>query len=188
MTLLHIAVREGRKAVIPTYLPVVFSAGPIRNGPIWQNDAMRYAVARNEDIFFASPLRDGEDGFDQSLAEYLAPLELDVNFPRQRAWEQYYLNQAGDLGCVFFWLAAPLPRHEWPWPEKSYAQITMLELGWWLKAKEDNPDTRLVIGVEENFPEASTILFEIESVLGKNFPVYPTLEETVNAAIDIAIS
>lgn len=187
MTQLHIAVRQGRKAIIPTTKPVVFSAGPIRNGPIWQNDAMRYAIAREEDIFFASPLRDGEDGFaKQDLEEYLAPFTSGEDFPRQRAWEQYYLNQAGHQGCVFFWLAKPLPRERWSDPYKSYAQITMLELGGWLKAKELQPNTRLVIGAEDGFPELSTVVFEIETVTG--LPVYSTLKETVDAAINMAIS
>jgi len=186
MTQLHIAVREGRKAVIPTALPVVFSAGPIRNGPIWQNSAMRWAVIRNEAIFFASPLREGEDGFDEDLQPHLAPFTGEENFSRQRAWEQYYLNQAAVQGCVFFWLAKPLRRNLWKYPEKSYAQMTMLELGGWLKAKELQPETRLVIGAEEGFPELSTIRFEIETVTG--LPVYETLKDTVNAAIDIALS
>ena len=185
-TQLHIAVREGRKMKIPTDKPVVFSAGPIRNGPIWQNEAMLHAGQRGEDIFFASPLRDTEDDFDLRLERYLAPATK-IQFPRQRAWEQYYLNQAAEQGCVFFWLAKPLPREAWQWPEKSYAQITMLELGGWLKAKELIPETRLVIGIEDGFPEQSTVQFEIETVL-PGLPIYTTLKDTVNAAIDVAIS
>ncbi len=195
MTQLHIAVRDGRKAIIPTKKPVVFSAGPIRNAPVWQNDSMRIAVSRDEDIFFASPLRDGEDGFAADLIPYLAPFAGDANFPRQRAWEQYYLNQAGlyqedaeTAGCIFFYLEAPLPRDMWKWPNKSYAQITMYEMGEWVRTKKLIPETRLVIGANPMFPELSTLLFDIEEELGADFPVYQSLEATVNAAIDIAIS
>lgn len=189
-TELHIAVRDNQKMIIPTTKPVVFSAGPIRNAPVWQNDAMHIAVKREADIFFACPLRDGEDGFDTDLNPYLAQYKGDGQFSRQRAWEQYYLNQAGlpsnkTEGCVFFWLSRPKPRVQWPWPDKSYAQITMLELGGWLRAKEMDPQTRLVIGAEEGFPELSTVSYEIETVTG--LPVYSTLEETVHAAIDVAL-
>jgi hypothetical protein len=195
MTQLHIAVRDGRKAIIPTTKPVVFSAGPIRNAPVWQNDAMRIAVARDEDIFFASPLRDGEDGFAADLIPYFAPFVGEANFPRQRAWEQYYLNQAGmyqkeakNTGCVFFYLEEPLLRAEWKWPEKSYAQITMYEMGQWVRTKHLIPETRLVIGANANFPELSTLVFDIKEELGADFLVYGSLEATVNAAIDVAIS
>jgi len=192
MTQLHIAVREGRKAVIPTTEPVVFSAGPIRNSRIWQNDAMRFGIERDADVFFASPLRDTGD-FDHDLSSYLAPFTGQQNFPRQRAWEQYYLDQAGlnredDDGCVFFWLEKPLPRAEWTFPEKQYAQITMYELGQWVIRKQIDPRTRLVIGADKDFPELSTLLFDIETTLGENFIVHGTLQGTVNAAIDIALA
>jgi len=187
MTQLHIAVRNGRKAVIPTGLPVIFTAGPIRNGPIWQNEAMRYAIGasaeRGKDLFIASPLRDTGD-FADDLMPYLAPFDGEENFPRQRAWEQYYLNEASnDNGCILFWLAAPLPRDQWQWPEKSYAQITMLELGYWLCMAEQYPLLNLVIGADPNFPELSTVLFEIKTLLGDNFVVYDNLSQTVDAAI-----
>jgi len=188
MTRLHIAVRDGRKAIIPTKLPVVFSAGPVRNAPLWQNDAMRIAVKRDKPIFFACPLRDGEDGFAPDLEPYLASFAGENDFPRQRAMERYYLNQAGEEGCIFFYLAKSLPREQWKWPEKSYAQFTMKELGDWTTIKRFIPRTRLVIGVEEGFPELSTILFDIEEDLGKDFPIYHTLEQTVDAAIAMALS
>lgn len=191
-TQLHIAVRDGRKAVIPTERPVIFTAGPIRNGPIWQNQAMRDIIEAASDyphdIFVASPLRDGEDGFADDLVPYLAPFAGSENFPRQRAWERYYLNQAAEDGCVLFWLAAPLPREEWSWPEKSYAQITMLELGYWLREAEENPLLNLVIGADPGFPELSTVSYEIKTVLGENFIIRDSLLSTASEAVRVAMS
>ncbi len=177
------AVTEGINAKIDTDLPVVFSAGPIRNGPMWHDDAIRYALKREEAIFFATPRRKLDSDLKRFLVE--CPIGCD-RFERQRPWERHYLNLAAEKGCVFFWLCKPLPREQWTDPEKSYAQITMLELGEWIARKAIDPSIRLVIGTDGSFPEWRTILNEIEHEL-PDLPLYASLASTVNAAIDVAI-
>lgn len=171
---------EGRKVKIPTYLPIVFSAGPIGNAPPWHDEALRIALARNEKVFFVSPVR--------SVAEDLVQyVEKDAQgygtFHRQRALEQYYMYLAALSGCIFFWLCKEqLPKKN---PDKVYGHMSTFELGKWIERKKLHPATRLVIGTDGDFPEWSTLEFEIKTEL-PGLPIYGTLAQTVHAALDIA--
>jgi hypothetical protein len=169
-----------RNLHIPTDLPIVFSAGPIRNAPKWQNDAIRIADQCNRKVFFVSPAwsvdPDQMDLVEPDREEY-------KTFVRQRQFEQHYMYNAAERGCVFFWLCQESPNKEFP--EKVYAHITMLELGKWIERKKLLPNTHLVIGTDGKFPELSTIEYEL-SVELPTLPIYRSLEETVQAALAIA--
>jgi hypothetical protein len=171
---------EGRKVEIPTDLPILFLAGPIRNAPAWHSVAIRHAMQQDHALFIACPAREvSQDlrGFvEEDKPEY-------ASFHRQRAWEQHYMYGAAETGCILFWLCRESPIRLFP--EKVYAHITMLELGKWLERKKLQPETRLVIGTDGGFPEWPTIRYEIESELPR-LPIYYSLEETVDAAIKIA--
>lgn len=189
-TRIHLAVipsylgieHPGRKVKIPTDLPILFLAGPIRNAPIWHDTSIRLVLDHNEPIFMACPLR--------GLAADLMPfVETDKPeyelFPRQRAMEQYYMYGAAEKGCIMFYLAGEaIPKAD---PNKVYAHITMLELGKWIERKKLFPDTRLVIGAEETFPELSTVEYEINTEL-PGLEIHRSLATTVAAALKVATS
>lgn len=161
---------------IPISLPFIFLAGPIRNAPDWHNAAIRAAVAQDWEGFIVSPSRSIALG----LIGLIEPDDPRYGtFSRQRAWEQYYMYSAANAGCVMFWLCGEhLPKKSL---EKVYAHITMMELGKWIERKKLIPETRLVIGTDGNFPEWSTIEFELDMEL-PGFHVCRSLEETVRAA------
>ena len=171
----------GRKVKIPSDLPILFAAGPIRNAPEWHSEAIRIVRQRNQPIFLACPAH-------QIAKELLDLVETDRPeyevFPRQRAWEQYYMYLAAQHGCIFFWLCIEAPVREFP--DKVYAHITMLELGKWIERKKVFPETRLVIGTDGKFPEWSTIEYEIKTEL-PGLPIHYSLKETVDAALTIAM-
>jgi hypothetical protein len=79
-----------------------------------------------------------------------------------------------------FWLCKQSPIKEFP--HKIYAHMTMFELGKWIERKKLLPQTRLVVGVDGEFPELSTIEFEISTEL-PGLTIHRSLEETVDAAI-----
>lgn len=170
--------RSKRKCLkIPTNLPILFLAGPIRNAPQWHTDAVRIALKRGWEGFITSPAHQIEtDLLDVVESD---KLEYDV-FPRQRAWEQHYMYNAARNGCIMFWLCKEAAIRQFP--NKVYAHITMLELGKWIERKKLLPETRLVIGTDGEFPELSTIEFEIGTELPE-FVIHRSLEETVDAAL-----
>lgn len=155
--------------------PTIFLAGPIRNAPEWRDDAIAQMVTKNADVFIASPAWN----LRQNLQSHLVAGSSTGAFPRQRAWEQYYLNAAAQNGGILFYLPGEdsTKKH----PGKIYAHITMMELGEWIARYEQNPKINLVIATDGNFPEWSTIEFELKSAGITS--LYQTLEEGIDAVI-----
>lgn len=173
---------KGRKVKIPTDLPILFLAGPIRNGPRWHNDAIRLILDKDAPVFVASPARRVSDDI---FVHVEKDSEEHETFPRQRAWEQHYMYAAARCGCIIFWL----PKEELPrkHKDKVYAHISMLELGKWIEHKSLFPETPVVFGTDGNFPEWDTIRFEIETEIRNPIICY-SLEETVEKGLDLATS
>lgn len=179
-TRIHIALSDkNRKQRIETQLPVIFFAGPIRNAPKWHDDAIELLVQRNDKLFAALPVR--------SVRADLAPHIISDDptteeFPRQRAWEQYYLYEAARSGCIIFWLPkeSAIKEHE----GKVYAHITMMELGQWTVRAKHNPDIKIVIGTDGEFPEWSTISYELGTEI-PHVPICYSLEETIATAVKL---
>jgi len=158
--------------------PVIFLAGPIRNAPKWQEEAINIFLEKNEAVFVASPTR--ELGSDLMLfTEVDKPSEYEL-FERQRAWEQYYLYTAAEKGCIIFYL--PKEAEEKEFPDKLYAHITMMELGEWIARCKMDKEINLVIGTDGNFPEWSTIEYELRTEL-PIVPICNSLKETIETAI-----
>ena len=67
--------------------------------------------------------------------------------------------------------------------DKVYAHMTMFELGKWVERARLIPGTKIFIGTDGNFPEFHTLEIEIKTELGDDFPIYRTLESTVDAAL-----
>lgn len=171
-------IRKNEK--IETNLPIIFLAGPIRNAPKWQEAAIRIFLERNESLFIASPTR--ELGLD--LMQLLEQGEF-INyeaFSRQRAWEQYYLYSASKKGCIIFYLPKELEEKEFS--DKLYAHITMMEIGEWIARCKTDKKINIVIGTDGNFPEWSTIEFEIKSELPE-VQICSSLKETIETALNL---
>ncbi|MBP7831660.1 MAG: hypothetical protein KA028_01430 [Candidatus Pacebacteria bacterium] len=165
---------------IETTKPVLFLAGPIRNAPKWQEEAIDILFQKNETVFVASPTRTlGKtlDGF----TEVDKPQEYET-FIRQRAWEQYYMYAAAKKGTIIFFLPKEAEVKEFP--DKVYAHITMMELGLWIARCKMDKEINLVIGTDGNFPEWSTIEFEIKTEI-PHVQIYDSLEKTIDAAIEL---
>ncbi|MFZ2310446.1 MAG: hypothetical protein WAW11_02790 [Patescibacteria group bacterium] len=179
-TLIHLPISGERKNVkIETFLPVIFLAGPIRNAPKWHSQAIKFLLTKNKEIFVASPSRIIDQDF-MLFVETDSPTY--ETFSRQRAWEQYYLYAAAKRGCIIFWLLPEAEEKEFP--DKVYAHITMMELGQWIARKKLNPNINLVIGIDENFPEWSTIKYEIATEV-PDVPICTSLEETIMTALSL---
>ena len=176
-TTIHLALTDkDRKVKIVPAQPVIFLAGPIRNAPDWQSEAIKFLLDKDVDAFVASPRRTAPDSLRPFIAKDNNQYEV---FERQRAWEQYYLYKASDNGCIFFYLPAESKVKDDE--EKVYAHITMMELGEWIARHKANPEVNLIVATDGDFPEWSTIKFELESE--SISAIYTSLQEGLEAVI-----
>jgi hypothetical protein len=168
-----------------TSKPVYFLAGPILGAEDWQAKAFHFLNDGSGYAFVVNPRRYDED---DPLRLYEMEGEKDT-FPHQTAWEGHYLELAGETaehGCVIFWLSCESktrPRAD----GQPYAMDTRGELGEWRWRKKSNPALRMVMGAEQDFPGLRTIRRNTDRVLGPDFPIYTTLEETLAAARTLAL-
>ncbi len=169
--------------VIPEQ-PVVFFAGPIRNAASWHDFGIACMLANKVDAFIACPTRKTE-AFGHLIEKYDEKYE---KFPRQRAWEIYYLDKAAhENGVVMFWLAPEKKLAEGEvkeHPDKVYGHITQMELGAWVREASLNPHINLVVGIDPAYPEADTIAYDIEQSI-PGITVYPRLKDCCNRVTEI---
>lgn len=174
--------------------PLIFLAGPVRGGGEWQVTMAQILKAKMRAVVVAIPSR--WDSKTHKLRNYFLEPEDDGHFPRQLAWEQFYLKQAGykaEYGCVLFWLPpeSKIEPHHGPEP---YAMDTRRELGKW-GALMKYEHARVVVGSptpineppkKDQFHGLSQIKRDWEYELDKEVSFHQTMEETAEAALVLA--
>lgn len=161
--------------------PFLFFMGPIRGGGDWQADMAGLALKhkRLEQSVIACPCRwDETDRWNHRF--FPGPTNV---FERQLDWEQHYLELAGvgrGPGCIVCYLPLESKTEPHPGPE-PYGMDTRGELGEWrMRMKYEN--ARLVVGAHPDFFGLSQIGRNFSKVLGYDFPIYSSMEETLDAA------
>lgn len=170
------------KLIIPkTYIekidaPLIFLAGPIKSAPNWQAEAIDILFSLNQDIIVASPKKE----FGDEILQYV--MQGNENyFPRQRAWERYYLDIASKAGSILFWLPGE-ERHDC---KKVYGAMTRIELGQWMTKYKNEKSIRLCFGSDGNFPELSVIKYDL-SLDAPDKKIIDNLEDTCKEALMLA--
>ncbi len=170
-------------------VPVFFIAGPVLGGGDWQAEMCRifHRLIGDKEFYIACPCRWTSD---HSLSEHFVPGSTD-QFSSQTFWERHWLDRAGKYlgkrGCVLFWLAEESREHP-RLDDQPYARDTYSELGEWRGRMMCTLGTRAVVGAEPNFPGLSVIQKNFDSALQlPKFPIYSTMEETAQAAINVAL-
>lgn len=162
--------------------PVFFLAGPIPGGDDWQYRMAKIIQRRCDDCFLATPSARYGEG--HPLEAFHAEL-LGYEFPRQLSWERHYLEQAAFHGCIIFWLpceSKTSPRTD----GLPYAMDTRGELGEWRGRLMEASFLKVVVGAEIGFPGLSQIQRNFNEALKIPFPIYGSMEETVDAALRMA--
>ena len=170
------------RVIIPkTYItnikkPLIFLAGPIKGAPNWQDVAIETILSKDPDIIIASPRREIRD---KTVSHILQG--DDTHFPRQRAWERYYLDIASKTGAILFWL----PKEELHDCKKVYGAMTRIELGQWMTHFKYDKSVRFCIGSDGAFPELDTIEYDL-SLDVPDKEIKTSLETTCQEAIQLA--
>ena len=169
------------KAIITD--PLFFVAGPVQGGAYWQEKCC-IELSRLVPSFFAVvPCRWRENN---ALFRFRAE-GIQNSFTRQVEWEYYYLKLIVERaksrrGCLLFWL----PKQS-NWKPRvdglPYGVSTQGELGRW-GATAALTGSHIVVGAEPDFPNLRVIRENLRLDFGQNieFPISPTLEETVRRA------
>lgn len=146
--------------------PLIFLAGPIRQAPDWQEEAIKYLISKDNKIIIASPRG--------NVSEYISRLIINGRtdfFTRPRAWEKHYLKIASQKGCVLFWL------------ENAPGLMTRLELGQLMAHYQHDENTKFCVGGNNNFSNIETIRYDLVIDTGKK--ICSTLEETCDEALQM---
>lgn len=165
--------------------PLIFLAGPVRGGGDWQYQAYTEIEQQLDHFEVAIPMRYEKDYPGHPLLGKQAPSTSGSPvFPRQLAWENYYMRRASKHGCLMFWLAFESEEHPHPGPE-PFAMDSRREIGKWTAYLEHNPELKVVVGADPRFYGLDQIQRELNDTLGDglHFPIHSTLEDTVRAAV-----
>ncbi len=165
-----------------SYGPLFFLAGPVRGGGDWQAKCADLIHKKHFDqCYIAIPCRYEENH--PHMRYRISGNE--TRFPRQLAWERYYLEKAAGMhGCLIFYLPLESKTHPHPGPE-PYAMDTRGELGEWRWRARDKHSNHIVIGAEEGFFGLSQIEYNFSVALGRDFKAHRSLEATVEAACQV---
>lgn len=160
--------------------PLIFLEGPIQGAPDWQAEAIGWLQENHPAIHIASPR---SPMWEKSLSSEEAAVLFDI----QQDWEHDYINYALNHGVALLWGEKEEVHH----PERAYAQTSRVELGVTLISAVIRQragfgkygPVRFAVGLDPVFSNRNYI----SKMLSKRFclPVHSTLENTLEAAIDI---
>ena len=154
--------------------PLVFLAGPIKGGGMWQDSAIEFIYSTDTDLYIASP--------HQKQGKYKRDsMQSDQSFETQLQWERHYLRQAARNGAILFWL----PKESGHSRDYIYAETTRRELGEWTTRYQLEDGIRLVIGGEEEFSGFDNIRRNLAEDC-PNLSIYSTLEGTCKEAVRLS--
>lgn len=171
-------------------LPMFYVAGPILGGGNWQEKCCLELKKCLADFFAVVPCN---WGYGAKLFRHAVDGKTD-RFPDQTRWERYYLKLANDLsirrrGCIIFWL----PRESQDSPRNDgnpYAIDTLGEIARWGKDASLR-NGHIIVGAEEGFKRLrgirTNLTDDFDFPSGREFPIHPTLEETVLHAMQLVI-
>ena len=112
-------------------------------------------------------------------------------------WEKLPMEQASYNGSIIFWLSYG-EQEKNIHNDDLYNHDLYGQIGRW-SIKSSDPDkfcfnqrysnnkrVNVVIGAEKGFPGLDIIQKDLDEDHGKHFPIYSSLEETIDAAVELA--
>lgn len=166
--------------------PFFFLAGPIKGGGDWQNRCVEMFNQKLPEATLAVPRR--WDAQHPLYAHHQSGIEK--AFPHQTYWERHYIRRAMDLsktneGALIFWFE-PQSKTEPRNDGSPYARDTYGEIGRWFRTCAYE-ETTIIFGADPHTPGLEVMRRNIKADLcllrEDEYSIYPTLEETIEAAI-----
>jgi len=163
----------------PNYGPTFFLAGPIRGGDDWQKQCCEEIRKLIPHFYAAIPYYHSPEIHFPLMDQ--AEEGIPNHFKRQLDWERYHLEFAAKHGCIIFWLPEESKKN--PRTSGAYATDTRGEIARWSVELKYNSAYRIAVGAEAGFPGLSQIYRNFCADQGYDFPIRPTLAETVKMAV-----
>src|SRR4051812_22479223 len=180
------------KLIIPTRLVHIdlnhdvlfFFLGPIKGGDDWQSDGIQELQRYNfqgKNLAIAVPCRYKAG---HPLYRFAVESNETKTFENQTPWERIYLALASksNPGGIIAWFPRESdtdPRHDGsPYGRDSYGEV-----GEWRGRMMADPSIRFTLGAEPGFPGRDVMKRNFDEALHMNFPIYSSLEETIDAAV-----
>lgn len=159
---------------------VIFLAGPIRDAPNWQQEALDFMLDNYHNphgdinVVIACPRWPGEKMCEPEV----------FDFQSQVDWETEYLARAAIKGTVLFWLPNPADKLT---KNRCYGQTSRFELGEWLTAaclgwQGNAYPVGLALGIEPGFSGEQYIRARAAALL-PGLDIYTNLEQTCMYAL-----
>jgi hypothetical protein len=170
----------------PTYGPLFYLAGPVRGGDDWQKKCCEEIQKIQPHFYAAIPYYHTREVYFPLMDQAIEGVP--DAFLSQLNWERHYMDYAAakEKGCIIFWLPEESKVNPRPPGSGPYAMDTRGELGEWRGRMIYDQTIRVVVGAEEGFPGLSQIKRNFDAALDRDFPIFPTLKETVEAALILA--
>jgi|ERR1035437_1208129 hypothetical protein len=167
--------------------PLFFLAGPVRGGDEWHVKCCE-EISKRVESFYAATSSPVYLNPEHPLHKYKVTEGNENHFEDHLSWKRHYLRLAASRarrGCVIFWL----PQESKTNPRKGghYGRDTIGDLGEWRGRLMASPLQRVVIGGEKEFPGFDMVVRNFHYALGDHFEISPTLEATVERAIEKAL-
>ena len=172
---------------IPDDWYLFFLIGPVRGGGDWQHPGYQMLMeGAGDKCAIAIPVRYKDFPGHPLLRAALPGME--GRFPSQTLWERYYieLGLRRPRSCVLAWLGRESETNPRPPGAGPNGQDTYGEIGRYVRDTKYRPDNRLVLGADPEFPGLSAIRKNLVEDVGNKFPIYPSLQATVEAAFHLA--
>ncbi len=165
-----------------------FLAGPIRNAPLWHEDAIstlaRMARANRQKILLRINCPKRKQNMQPNALTVELPSGVHMICERQRQWEFETQESAVRSAGLLFWL----PQQDGDdFPGKVYGAITQVEFGYWTARASVDKSLRVAFGSDGVYNgELRTLLYDIERLCPWLLPMHASIKSLCAKSISWA--
>jgi hypothetical protein len=171
-----------RTYTIPIHT-LFYLGGPVLGADDWQSHAVEGIDRRVASATVAVPCSWKEP---HPLYSFCSTTPISEKWARQLDWEDELMLEAATpgkiRGCLIFWLAKESFEHP-RMDGNAYGIDTIGELGVWRARLGYQPEFRVVIGAEPEFPRLDLIKRDFEKKAPGRIFFHDSLDATLNAAV-----
>lgn len=178
---------------------VFFLAGPIKGAGDWQKESIsilqKYADTLdsrgNVYVVCPSEYQSTHDLYSLKIIgipeESYTEGQKMITYSRTD-WERRHLEIASRLGCVIFWLGKedeknPRKREEGPYARDTYGELGEWRARMYYEREYNGTKINVVVGAHPDFPGLVQIERNFKRMVGEDFQISSTIDETIRRAM-----